>query len=62
MPPTALNDVSVSLEGVTHHGTYYVQRGILYVQCHRGEKKTQVGSTGPMPMAKLLLSQIMRGV
>jgi hypothetical protein len=62
MAATALNDVTVSLDGTTHHGTYYVQRGILYVQCHGGEKKTQVGSTGPMPMAKLLLSQMMRGV
>jgi hypothetical protein len=58
--PTSVRNVAVTLDGVTHKGTYYVQGSTVYVQCDSGTKATQVGGSPPESIAKLLLSEMVR--
>ena len=58
--PTPLKNVSVTINGVTHEGTYYVQNSIVYVQSAAGTKSTQVGWSHPESIAKLLLRELVR--
>jgi hypothetical protein len=56
-----VHNVTVTIDGVTHQGTYYVQGPLLvYVQCDAGTKATQVGRSPPSAIAKLLLSELVR--
>ena len=59
--PTPLKDVSVTIKGVTHHGTYYVQDSIVHVQSSFGTKSTHVGGSPPLSIATLLLLELVRG-
>jgi hypothetical protein len=36
--PFLVKSVTVTIDGVTHQGTYYVQRSIVYVRSPLGEK------------------------
>ena len=36
--PSPVRDVSVTIDGVTYEGTYYVQRYMVYVQSPLGKK------------------------
>jgi len=58
--PTAVNPVAVTIDGVTHHGTYFVQGSTVHVQSPLGSKKTHVGGAPPEAIAKLLLSELVR--
>jgi hypothetical protein len=55
-PP--LGEVSVSIDGVTYRGMYWVENQIVYVKSSLGEKSTQVGESSPETNAILLLSEI----
>ena len=50
------DDVSVTTDGVTHEGAYYVNGFILHVRSPLGAKATQVGGSSPEAVAKLLLA------
>ena len=54
--PASVRNVAVTLDGVTHKEIYYVQGS-----CDFGEKKTQVGGSPAESIAKLLLSELVRG-
>jgi hypothetical protein len=56
-----LRNVMISLDGVTHKGTYYAQGSLVHVQCDAGTKATQLGRLPAMSVAKLLLSELVRG-
>ncbi len=58
--PTAVRSVTVTIDGVTHKGTYYVQGSVVHVQYHAGAKATQVGGSPAGSIAKLLLSELVR--
>jgi hypothetical protein len=58
--PTSVHEVTVTLDGVTHKGTYYVQDSLVHVQCDAGTKKTQLGGTPAETIAKLLMSELVR--
>lgn len=58
--PASVKTVTVTIDGIAHHGTYYVQRSVVYVQSSLGAKATQVGGTPPENVAKLLLSEMVR--
>jgi hypothetical protein len=58
--PASVHNVTVTIDGVTHQGTYYVQGPLVYVQCDAGTKATQVGRSPPSAIAKLLLSELVR--
>jgi hypothetical protein len=58
--PFLVKSVTVTIDGVTHHGTYYVQRSIVYVRSPLGEKARQVAGSSPEAMARLLLSEMAR--
>lgn len=59
--PTSVKNVSVKIGDITHHGTYYVQDSLVYVQSEHGTKATQVGGSSPASIARLLLSELVRG-
>lgn len=60
--PTPVKTVKVTIDGVAHHGTYYVQSLMVYVQSEKGRKAaTQLGGSRPETIAKLLLSELVRG-
>jgi hypothetical protein len=59
--PTPLNNVSVTLKGVTRHETYYVQNSIVYVRSAFGSRAAQVGGSPPLSIATLLLLELVRG-
>jgi hypothetical protein len=56
--PTEVKPVTVTIDGVTHHGTYFVQGSMVHVQSTLGSKKTHVGGAPPEAIAKLLLSEL----
>jgi hypothetical protein len=59
--PTTVKPVAVTIDGVTHHGTYFVQGSMVHVQSTLGTKKTHVGGAPPEVIAQLLLSELVRG-
>jgi len=52
--------VTVTVDGITHSGTYFVQESMVEVRSPLGRKNTQVGGSHPEMVAKLLLSEIVR--
>lgn len=58
--PAVVRTITVTTSGVAHHGTYFVQNSIVYVQSVLGSKATHVGGSPPEMTAKLLLSEIIR--
>ena len=59
--PTPVKPISVTIGGKRHDGTSYVQDSLVHVQSERGRKVTQVGGSPPQTIAKLLLSELVRG-
>jgi len=58
--PFLVRSVTVTIDGVTHHGTYYVQGSVVHVRSSRGEKITKLGRSPPEAIARLLLSELAR--
>jgi hypothetical protein len=56
--PTPVNQISIMIGDTVHHGTYYVQEDMVYVQSPKGTKATQIGGSPPSILAKLLLSEL----
>jgi hypothetical protein len=59
--PVPVRSVSVTIDGVTHHGAYFVQRSTVYVRSPLGDKAIQVGGAEPVSIARLLLLELVRG-
>jgi hypothetical protein len=58
--PSAVRNVTVTVEGLKHDGTYYLQGSTLYVQSAFGTKATQLGGSTPEIIARILLSELVR--
>jgi hypothetical protein len=58
--PTLARSVTVTIDGVAHHGTYFVQGAMIYVRSPLGSMATHVGGSPPEGVAKLLLSELVR--
>ncbi|SDJ73987.1 hypothetical protein SAMN05216338_10638 [Bradyrhizobium sp. Rc2d] len=58
--PAVVKTITVILYGVAYHGTYFVHNSIVYVQSTFGSKATQLGTSPPELVAKLLLSELVR--
>jgi hypothetical protein len=55
-----VKNVSVTIDGVTHQGAYFVQGSMVHVRSPLGAQATQVGWSPPGTIAMLLLSQLAR--
>jgi len=55
-----VQNITVTIDGVTHKGTYYVRGSLVHVQCYAGTKTTQVGGSTARTIAKLLLLELVR--
>ena len=58
--PFLVRSVAVTIDGVTHHGTYYVQGPVVHVRSRLGEKITKVRRSPPEALAMLLLKELVR--
>jgi hypothetical protein len=58
--PALVRDVIVTIDGVTHRGTYFVRGKMVHVLSSFGNMDTQVGGSPPETLAKLLLSELVR--
>ena len=58
--PFLVRSVTVTIDGVTHHGTYYVQGSVVHVRSPLGEKITKVRRSPPEALAMLLLKELVR--
>jgi hypothetical protein len=58
--PSPVKSVTVTSDGVTHHGAYFVQRSTVYVRSPLGDKAIQVGGAEPVAIARLLLLELVR--
>ena len=58
--PVPVKKVSIEIDGVTHHGTYYVRDSIVYVDAETGWKEAQVKGSTPEVIARTLLSELVR--
>ena len=58
--PTQVKSVTVTFDGVTHHGTYFVLGSMVHVRSPLGAKATQLGKSSPGELAMLLLSELIR--
>jgi hypothetical protein len=58
---TTVKTAAVTIGGIKHQGTYYVQDSLLRVQSEHGTVATQIGGLPPEAIAKLLLSELVRG-
>jgi hypothetical protein len=52
--PTQVKSVTVTFDGVTHHGTYFVLGSMVHVRSPLGAKATQLGKSSPGELAMLL--------
>ena len=55
-----VRSVTVTIDSVTHHGTYYVHGSEVHVRSPLGEKITEVGMSLPEALAMSLLSELVR--
>ena len=58
--PLLVRSVTVTINGVAYHGTYFVQHTTVYVRSPLGAKATLVGGSPPETIAKLLLRELVR--
>ena len=58
--PAAVKEVSVTIYGVTRHGSYYIQNKMVHVQSACGSKATQLGGLAAETVAKMLLPELVR--
>jgi hypothetical protein len=58
--PFPVKTATVTIQGVTYEGTYYVLGSTVTVQSSFGKKATQLGGSPPEWMAKMLLSELVR--
>jgi hypothetical protein len=59
--PSPVRSVTVTIDDVMYFGTYYVQNSIVYVQSEFGRKTAQTGGSPSRAIAKILLSELVRG-
>jgi hypothetical protein len=52
--------VTVTINGVTYVGTYYVQRSRIHVHSAYGSKSAQFGGGPPEAIARMLLAELVR--
>jgi hypothetical protein len=53
--------VTVTIDGVAHEGTYFVQNYMVHVLSPFGAKAAQLGRSTPEMIAAILLSELVRG-
>jgi len=58
--PTPVKVVTVTIDGVTYGGTYFVQNYMVHVVSSFGAKATKLGKSKPKAMAKLVLLDLLR--
>jgi hypothetical protein len=58
--PTVVKTIAVTIDDIKHHGTYYVQSGVVCVQSEYGSKATHVGRLPPENVARLLPLELVR--
>jgi hypothetical protein len=58
--PFPVRTVTVTINGATYEGTYYVQGSTVNVQSSFGKKATHLGGSPPGWIAKMLLSELVR--
>ncbi|HWI05560.1 MAG TPA: hypothetical protein VNT52_17270 [Acidimicrobiales bacterium] len=54
------SEITVEIDGQTFSGSYEVARGIITVSTAYGRKSTQVGSTPPDTLARILLRELVQ--
>jgi len=59
--PIPVKIATVTIDGVAYEGIYYVQHSVVCVESPFGAKATQVGKLPPEAIAKILLSELVRG-
>jgi len=58
--PLIARSVTVTIDGVTHQGTYYVQGSTVHVRSQLGAKATHIEGSLSEAIARLLLSELVR--
>jgi hypothetical protein len=58
--PFLVRSVTVTVDGVTYQGTYFIQQSMVYVRSPLGAKATQLGLSSPEALAMLLLKELVR--
>jgi hypothetical protein len=58
--PGPVKIITVTIDGVTHSGTYFVQGSTVHVHSTKGAKTGRVGRSAPEGVAKKLLLNLMR--
>jgi hypothetical protein len=53
--PFVVKSVTVTMDGVTYEGIYYLQGSLVYVRSPLGANATQLGGSTPEALAMLLL-------
>jgi hypothetical protein len=53
-------DVSVEIAGTTHQGTYVIDGKTITVWYHGRSKTTQLGSSTPEVLSRIILSELVR--
>ena len=57
-----MRSVTVIIDDIIYFGTYYVQDSVVYVHSEFGTKATKIVGSHARAIAKLLLSELVRGV
>jgi hypothetical protein len=55
-----VQNLTVTIDGVTYGGTYYTHGAMVYVQYGTGREQTQTGGSPAEPIAQMLLSELVR--
>jgi hypothetical protein len=54
--------VSVTINGATYRGSYFVEKKIVHLDSTFGQKAAELGGSSPETIAKLLLSEVVHGL
>jgi hypothetical protein len=61
--PVPVRDISIVVDGVEHHGSWFAYGGTIFVRSPLGEKTTWVhASSHADSLARLLLGEMVRGM
>ena len=58
--PIPVKIATVTIDGVTYEGIYYVQNSVVCVESPFGVKSFQAGNSQPEVIAKMLLYKLVR--
>jgi hypothetical protein len=60
MSDISYTPIETVIDGRVYPGRFGIDRGVIHVVSHYGDRKTQVGGTPPPTLARMILGELVR--